>query len=39
MKRFRQPEEVEHLIALLVSDEAAYITDQSYNIDGRIIVH
>ena len=39
LKRFGTPEEVAHVVAFLVSDQAAYIVGQSIVVDGGRIYH
>ena len=36
MRRFGQPEEVASLVAVLVSDQAAYVTGQVVGINGGL---
>jgi meso-butanediol dehydrogenase/(S,S)-butanediol dehydrogenase/diacetyl reductase len=38
MKRAGTPEDVAGLVAFLASDDAAYITGQTINVDGGLIM-
>jgi NAD(P)-dependent dehydrogenase (short-subunit alcohol dehydrogenase family) len=37
--RIAEPEDVANIVAFLVSDEAAFITGQAYNVNGGTLFH
>jgi len=39
LQRLGQPNEVADLVCFLASDEAAYITGQTLNVDGGMVMH
>jgi NAD(P)-dependent dehydrogenase (short-subunit alcohol dehydrogenase family) len=39
LKRFGQPEDIAKLVTFLASDDASFITDSEYNIDGGININ
>ena len=39
LQRLGQPQEIANLVCFLASDEAAYITGQTLNVDGGMVMH
>ena len=38
LKRFGNPEDIANLVCFLVSDDASYITGQTFNVDGGMVM-